>query len=97
MKRQYFVYILTNRNNTVLYTGMTNDLDRRVSEHKTKVNQGFTSRYNVSKLVFYEVFEKVEDAKLRERQIKAGSRRRKIDLIAGMNPGWEDLYNHPLA
>jgi putative endonuclease len=92
-ERQYFVYIITNPTNTVLYTGMTNDLARRVWEHREKQIKGFTSRYNVSKLVYYEIFNTVYDAIEREKQIKAGSRQRKIDLINAVNPKWIDLYN----
>jgi putative endonuclease len=79
--RQYYVYILTNRHNTVLYTGVTNDLVRRVHEHKSKQAAGFTRRYNVEKLVYFEVTGDVSAAIGREKQIKAGSRRKKIDLV----------------
>jgi putative endonuclease len=89
---QYYVYIMTNKNNTVLYTGVTNDLKRRVYEHKEKLVAGFTKKYNVSKLVYYEIFEDPENAILREKQIKAGSRQKKMDLINGMNKEWNDLY-----
>ncbi len=92
METQYCVYILTNHRHTVLYTGVTSDLLRRVSEHREKRTPGFTSRYNVDKLVFYEVTEDATAAITREKQIKAGSRRKKLDLIAGMNPEWRDLY-----
>jgi putative endonuclease len=91
MERQYCIYILTNQNNTVLYTGVTNNLPRRVYEHKAKLVDGFTKRYNVNKLVYYEVFEQVENAILREKQIKGGSRAKKIALIKSMNPKWSDL------
>jgi putative endonuclease len=91
-ERQYYVYITTNKNNTVLYTGMTNDLIRRVLEHKEKKKKGFTSRYNVVKLVYYEILESASGAISREKQIKAGSRQKKIDLINSMNPEWSDLY-----
>jgi len=92
MERQYFVYILTNRYHTVLYAGVTSDLVRRVVEHRTKAIRGFTSRYNVDKLVFYEVAIDPYTAIAREKQIKAGSRARKIALVNDMNPGWRDLY-----
>ena len=92
MDRQYCVYILTNRRHTVLYTGVTNDLHRRVYEHKSKRVEGFTKRYNVDKLVFYEVFEQPEYAIRREKQIKGGSRAKKTALVNGMNPQWRDLY-----
>ncbi len=92
MNGQYYVYVMTNRHNTVLYTGVTNDLWRRVSEHKTKLLPGFTSRYNVSKLVYYEVFEDINAAIAREKQIKSGSRQKKVDLVKGMNPDWKELF-----
>jgi putative endonuclease len=92
MGKQYYVYILTNKNNTVLYTGVTNDLKRRVYEHKAKRLEGFTKKYNVDKLVYYEVFEDSYNAIAREKQIKGGSRQKKINLINGMNEAWKDLY-----
>lgn len=91
--RYYFVYILTNKNNRVLYTGVTNDLKRRVYEHKEKLIDGFTKKYNVSKLVCYEVTEDIYSALGREKQIKAGSRKKKIELIISMNKEWRDLYD----
>ena len=93
MKKQYYVYIMTNKNNTVIYTGITNNLKRRVYEHKEKIIRSFTSRYNVNKLVYYEVFEDSYNAISREKQIKSGSRRKKIDLVNNFNPQWKDLYN----
>ena len=92
MSNQYYVYIVTNRHNTVLYTGVTNDLRRRVYEHKEGLGGGFTSRYNVGKLVYYEVTGDVHAAIAREKQIKGGSRTKKIDLIERMNPEWKDFY-----
>jgi putative endonuclease len=92
MGKQYYAYIATNKNNRVLYTSITNDLKRRVYEHKEKLIDGFTKKYNVSKLVYYEIFEDPENAILRERKIKAGSRQKKIDLIHSMNKEWCDLY-----
>ncbi len=83
---------MTNEGNRVLYTGVTNDLVRRVFEHREKTVKGFTCRYNVTKLVYYEGFEGVEQAILREKQIKNGSRKKKVDLIDAMNPEWNDLY-----
>jgi len=77
----------------VLYTGVTNDLKRRVYEHKEKTFKGFTKRYNVDKLVYYEVTESIESAILREKQIKGGSRNDKIQLVNTMNNGWYDLFN----
>jgi putative endonuclease len=85
MTKQYYVYIMTNIRNTVLYTGVTNDLIRRVYEHKAKLADGFTKKYNIVKLVYYEVFEDIENAILREKQIKAGSRQKKIQLIDSTN------------
>jgi putative endonuclease len=93
MDRQFYVYILTNRRNTVLYTGVTNDLLRRVNEHRTKAVAGFTRRYNVDKLVYYETTDDATGAIMREKQIKAGSRAKKIELINRMNPEWRDLYD----
>ena len=91
MERQYCIYILSNKNNTVLYTGVTNNLPRRIYEHKAKLVDSFTKRYNLNKLVYYEVFDQVEYAILREKQIKGGSRVKKIALIISMNPKWLDL------
>jgi putative endonuclease len=76
-----------------LYTGITNDLKRRVYEHKSKANEGFSKKYDLFKLVYYEMVEDVSSAISREKQLKAGPRRRKIGLINGMNPDWRDLYN----
>ena len=82
---------MTNEWNTVLYTGVTNDLIRRVHEHKSGICKGFTSKYKVNKLVYYEMTDDVEVAILREKQIKAGSRKKKIALVESMNPEWNDL------
>ena len=92
MGKQYYVYIMTSKHNTVLYTGMTNDLRRRAYEHRTGRGGGFTSRYNATKLVYYEVCEDARSATAREKQIKAGSRQNKLDLIDGLNPEWNDMY-----
>jgi putative endonuclease len=92
MSSQYYVYIMTNKYNTVLYTGVTNDLKRRMYEHKEKLVAGFTNKYNITKLVYYEVFDDPENAISREKQIKAGSRQKKMQLIASMNREWRDLY-----
>ena len=86
MYKLYYVYILTNKNNTVLYTGVTNDLRVRVYQHKNKMNKGFTARYNIYKLVYFETFEGIDNAIHREKVIKGGSRKKKIDLIISMNP-----------
>jgi putative endonuclease len=92
MDKQYCVYIMTNKHNNVLYTGITSDLKRRVYEHKEKLVNGFTKKYNITKLVYYEVFDNPENAILREKQIKAGSRQKKIDLINTTNRKWLNLY-----
>ncbi len=84
---------MTNKNNTVLYTGVTNDLPRRVYEHKNKLLEGFTKKYNIDKLVFYEVYDDINNAIAREKQIKGGPRAKKIKLIEEMNSGWKDLFN----
>ncbi len=91
--KQSYIYILTNKNNTVLYTGVTSDLKRRVYEHKQKFVKSFTSKYNVDKLVYYEAFDDIYNAITREKQIKAGSRQKKIDLINSTNESWADLYD----
>jgi len=93
MEHQYFVYLMTNKNNTVIYTGVTNDLKRRVYEHKEKMIDGFTKKYIVNKLVYFEFTSDINSAIQREKQIKAGSRQRKINLINSMNKEWRDLYN----
>ena len=87
------MYILTNLTNTVLYTGVTNNLLRRVYEHKSKLADGFTERYRVTRLVYYEIFDDPENAISREKQIKAGPRRKKVELINEMNPEWAELYD----
>ena len=88
---QYCVYLLSNKNNTVIYTGMTSNLIKRIYQHKTKYYKGFTSRYNCDKLVYFEVFTYVNQAIAREKQIKAGSGKRKELLINSENPEWKDL------
>jgi putative endonuclease len=90
--KQSYVYIMTNHTNQVFYTGVTSDLISRVYQHKENLTAGFTSRYNVHKLVYFEIFEDIESAILREKQIKAGSRAKKIKLIVKDNPDFEDLY-----
>jgi len=94
MSKTYYVYILTNKRYTVFYTGITNNLERRVWEHKQKIIQGFTKKYNIEKLVYFEVFEDVLEAIRREKQIKGWVRRRKIALIEKMNPEWKDLSEY---
>ena len=90
--RQYYVYILTNKHNTVLYVGVTNNLIRRVYEHKNKLVPGFTAKYNLNKLVYYEILPDVRDAIYREKQIKGWRRSKKVELIEKFNPNWRDLY-----
>ena len=85
MGKEYFVYIMTNKYNTVLYTGVTNDLMRRAWEHKEGSGSNFTSRYRITKLVYYESYENINLAIDREKQIKGGSRQKKIDLINNLN------------
>jgi putative endonuclease len=92
-EKQYYVYIMTNKGNGVLYTGITSDLTKRIYEHKEKLAEGFTKRYNVTKLVYYEVFRDVENAISREKQIKGGSRAKKVALFNSMNSEWTDLYD----
>ncbi|OGE04317.1 excinuclease ABC subunit C [Candidatus Curtissbacteria bacterium RIFCSPLOWO2_02_FULL_40_13b] len=91
-QKEYFVYIATNKYNRVLYTGITNNLIRRLYEHKNKLVSSFTSKYNVTKLIYWEAFDSPLDAIAREKQIKAGSRVRKLELIKSINPDFEDLY-----
>ena len=91
MNKYYYVYILTNKNNKVLYTGVTSNLLKRVDEHRRKVIKGFTSKYNVNKLVYYEETQDINGAILREKQIKGYVRSKKIKLIESRNPNWEDL------
>ena len=93
MANQYYVYIMTNKGNTVLYTGVTNNIKRRVYEHKSKLVDGFTKKYNITKLVYYEISTDINSAIAREKQIKGGSRKKKIDLINGTNDEWRDLYD----
>jgi len=89
----YYIYILTNTNYTVLYTGVTNDLVRRVFEHEKKILKGFTSKYNVDKLIYFEIFDFIDLAIKREKQIKGYSRKKKLELIDSLNPKWIYLYN----
>ena len=88
---------MTNKNHAVLYTGVTSNLFKRVAEHKNKEVEGFTSTYNVSKLVYHEEFNTMPEAIVREKQIKGGSRQKKLDLIKAMNPEWRDLYDEFFA
>ena len=92
MKKQPAVYILTNKPDGTLYTGVTSDLPKRIWQHKNRVMKGFSTRYNLTRLVYFELFEDMYTAISREKQIKAGSRKAKINLIERRNPGWRDIY-----
>lgn len=89
--KKSFVYFMTNKNNTVIYVGVTSDLLKRIYQHKTKTYQGFTHKYNCDKLVLFEEFDDINQAIAREKQIKSGNRKRKEDLINSNNPEWNDL------
>lgn len=91
MAKYYYVYILTNDNNYVLYTGVTNDLAKRLWEHKNSIFEGFTKKYQCHKLIYYEYSESITESINREKQIKAGSRKKKLELINKLNPSWTDL------
>jgi putative endonuclease len=91
------IYIMTNKGHKVLYTGITSNLFTRVAEHKDKMVAGFTSSYNVTKSVYYEEYNTMEEAIAGEKQIKGGSRQKKIDLINSKNPEWKDLYEEFFA
>lgn len=93
MSKEYYIYLLTNKRLNVLYTGVTNDLIRRVYEHKNKLVDGFTKKYNVDRLVHYEAYSDVSDAITREKEIKGWSRTKKNSLINQGNPQWEDLFD----
>ena len=92
-EKKGYVYIVTNKGNNVLYTGVTSDLVKRVYEHKNELVEGFTKKYNVHKLVYFEIFEDMENAITREKQIKGWKRDKKIALIEKENAEWSDLYN----
>lgn len=93
MNKKGYVYILFNKKNGTLYVGVTSDLVKRVYEHKNKFVDGFTKKYSVDKLGYYEVFDNILQAIEREKQLKAGKRKTKIELIENFNPKWIDLYN----
>jgi putative endonuclease len=95
MEKQYTVYILTNQNNRVLYIGSTSNLESRVEQHKQKLIPGFTSRYNVNKLVYFEITNDAYAAVSRERQLKGWKRERKNHLVETLNPNWNDLLEIP--
>ena len=93
MAKEFYVYILTNEFNTTLYIGITSDLVQRISQHKNDVVDGFSKKYRLHKLVYFESTSDVNEAIFREKQLKAGSRKKKIDLINSLNPNWLDLSN----
>ncbi len=93
-EKQGFIYILTNWTGSVLYIGVTSDLKGRIFQHKNKVVDGFAKKYNLDRLVYFEVFDSIEQAIFREKQLKGGSRARKLSLINERNPSWSDLYSH---
>ncbi|RDU58364.1 GIY-YIG nuclease family protein [Helicobacter sp. MIT 99-5507] len=90
--KQAYIYILFNKPNGTLYVGVTSNLVKRIYEHKNKVADGFTKKYGVDKLGYYEIFDDIENAILREKQLKGGSRAKKLELITNSNPKWRDLY-----
>ena len=92
-EHEYYVYIMTNAWNTVLYTGVTNNLLQRVSQHKTGKGGAFTAKYRVIRLVYFERFGNIYHAIAREKQIKAGSRKKKVELIESINPSWKELFD----
>lgn len=93
MDKHSYIYLLSNNPNTVIYTGVTSNLQKRIYEHKEKLVEGFTKKYNVVKLVYFEEFGNIKNAIEREKQIKGGSRQDKVNLIRTINPKFEDLYN----
>lgn len=93
MSKEYYIYLITNKKLNVLYTGVTNNLIRRIYEHKNKLLDGFTKKYNVDRLIYFEAYSEINDAILREKQIKGWSRKKKNDLINTINPQWKDLYD----
>jgi len=97
MTKKGYVYILTNYNKTVLYTGVTSNLAKRVYEHKSKLIKGFSKTYHTDQLVYYECFDDIRDAIAKEKQIKGGSRKKKETLINKFNPEWLDLYESILS
>ena len=92
MYKESYIYLRTNQSTRVLYTGVTNDLIRRIYEHKNKFVSGFTKQYNVNRLVYYEIFSDIVTAIEREKQIKGWTTKKKNDLVNSLNPKWEDLY-----
>lgn len=97
MKQHFYIYILSSLHNRVLYIGLTSDLQKRIWEHKNKIIKGFTQKYNVDRLVYYEVYDDAENAIKRERNMKEWKREWKIELIEKKNPEWKDLYDQICA
>lgn len=99
MKRSnlYYIYLATNFTNSVIYTGVTNNLVRRIYVHRNKLIKGFSSKYNVSKLVYFEEYDDINEAIRREKQIKSGSREKKIELVRSINPNFKDLYDELIS
>ncbi len=96
-EKRYYVYILTNKSNKVLYTGITNSLLRRIFQHKLKESpSSFTAKYNTNKLVYYEIYQNIQDAIEREKEIKRYRRQWKLDLIIKFNPTWQDFFEEIL-
>lgn len=94
MQQEYFVYIITNERKTTLYIGVTNDISRRYFEHSNKLNpDSFSSKYNLNVLVYFEIYSYIEEAIQREKQLKGGSRKKKMVLIQNFNPEWENLFD----
>ncbi|MFH1593300.1 MAG: GIY-YIG nuclease family protein [Candidatus Omnitrophota bacterium] len=93
MAKNGYVYLMTNKNNNVIYVGVTSNLKKRVYEHREHTAEGFTKKYNVNKLVYYEETDNIDGAIAREKQIKAGSRLKKLKVIKSLNPEFRDLYN----
>jgi putative endonuclease len=93
MEKEYYIYILANNRNGTLYIGVTSDLIKRVWEHKNKVVEGFTQKYHVNKLVYYEQYREAENAIRREKRLKKYNRKWKVELIEKINPNWKDLYD----
>ncbi len=94
--KQYYVYFMTNSTNVALYIGVTSNLEKRVFEHKNKLAKGFTEKYDINKLVYYEIYDEPENAILREKHLKGSSRARKNKLVESLNPRWQDLYDQIL-
>lgn len=91
--KSYYIYILSNKTNSVLYTGITSNVIKRIYEHKHNLVDGFTKKYLIHKLIYYEQYQDIRDAMEREKQLKAGSRKKKESLVTFLNPEWKDLYD----